>query len=180
MPINQEHFIQLIATVVCIVLTPLLKYITRKIIRKFAVLRKKLESRTNQIIQIFSIIINLTFVIALIIIWGVDPQNLLIALSSIFAVIGVAMFAQWSLLSNITAGILIFFTSPFRVGDYIRILDKDLDFEARVEEVLTFQTHLLKKNGERISFPNSLFFQKGVSVLNINTWSDDEDDGIDE
>lgn len=175
MPINQEHIIQLVATGISIVLVPVLKYVTRKIIRKFAFLRSKLESRTNQIIQIFSVLINLTFIIALIIIWGVDPQNLLIALSSIFAVIGVAMFAQWSLLSNITAGILIFFTSPFRVGDYIRILDKDLDFEARVEEIHTFQTHLVKKNGERIAYPNSLFFQKGVSVLTTHTWSDDEE-----
>lgn len=175
MNLEQEHIVQLIATGICIVLVPILKYVTKKIIRQFAFIRKKMESRTNQIIQIFSVLINLTFVIALIIIWGVDPQNLLIALSSIFAVIGVAMFAQWSLLSNITAGILIFFTSPFRVGDYIRILDKDLDFEAKVEEILTFQTHLLKKTGERISYPNSLFFQKGVSVLNINNWSDDEE-----
>lgn len=171
--IDHSYLIQLIATGICVLLLPILKYVTRKLIRKFAFLRSKLESRTNQIIRIFSITFNFVFFVALIIIWGVDPRNLLIALSSIFAVIGVAMFAQWSLLSNITAGILIFFTSPFRVGDYIRILDKDLDFEARVEEILTFQTHLLKRNGERISYPNSLFFQKGVSVLNIRHWSDE-------
>lgn len=173
--IDHQYLIQVIATGISILLLPILKYVSRKIIRKFAFLRSKLESRTNQIIRIFSFILNFVFIVALIIIWGVDPRNLLIALSSIFAVIGVAMFAQWSLLSNITAGILLFFTSPFRVGDYIRILDKDLDFEARVEEILTFQTHLTKKNGERISYPNSLFFQKGVSVLNIKRWSFEED-----
>lgn len=178
LPINiQENLnIQIIVTVACTILLPLLKYLIRKIIRRFGSARLKLESRINQMVQIFSILTNLIYVITLIIIWGVDPHNLLIALSSIFAVIGVAMFAQWSLLSNITAGILIYFTSPFRAGDYIRILDKDMDFEARVEEVLTFHTHLMKKNGERVSYPNSLFFQRGISVLMIDTWSEDAEE----
>lgn len=169
-----QHIVQVIASAISILALPLLKYINRKIIRKYAFLSKKLESRTNQMIRIFAVLINLTLIIALIIIWGVDPKNLLVALSSIFAVIGVAMFAQWSILSNITSGILIFFTTPFRVGDYIRILDKDMDFDARVEEIMTFHTHLVKKNGERISYPNSLFFQKGISILIMDDWTDTE------
>lgn len=175
LPLNiQENLnIQIIITVICTVLLPVVKYLMRKIVKKFGSVRLKLESRINQMVQIFSILTNLIYAITLIIIWGVDPHNLLIALSSIFAVIGVAMFAQWSLLSNITAGILIYFTSPFRAGDYIRVLDKDMDFEAKVEEVLTFHTHLTKKTGERVSYPNSLFFQRGISVLTIETWSDD-------
>lgn len=175
LPINiqDNSNIQIIATVIATVLLPAIKYLIRKIVRRFGSLRLKVESRINQMVQIFSVLTNLTYVITLIIIWGVDPKNLLIALSSIFAVIGVAMFAQWSLLSNITAGILIYFTSPFRAGDYIRVLDKDMDFEARVEEVLTFHTHLTKKDGERVSYPNSLFFQKGITILTLEKWADE-------
>lgn len=167
----QEHIFQLIASVVCIILLPVFKYLSRNIIRKYATLSRKLESRTNHVIRIISILINLSLIISLIIIWGVDPHNLLVALSSIFAVIGVAMFAQWSLLSNVTAGILIFFSSPFRVGDHIRVLDKDMGFEAKVDDILTFHTHLITKSGERISYPNSLFFQKGVSIIKIQDWT---------
>lgn len=168
---QQEHIIQLVVTVICFLFLPVIKYISKNIIRKYAVISRKLESRTNHVVRVISILINLSFVIAIIIIWGVDPRNLLVALSSIFAVIGVAMFAQWSFLSNITAGILIFFTTPFRVGDYIRVLDKDMGFDAKVEDILTFHTHLTTKNGEKISYPNSLFFQKGISIVSIKDWT---------
>ena len=168
----QNHVIQLIVTAALILLLPLVKYVTRKLIRKYAAFYRKLESRTNQVIRVFSVFINLMLVIVLIIIWGVDPRNLLVALSSIFAVIGVAMFAQWSILSNITAGLLIFFTSPFKIGDYIHIQDKDMDFDAKVLDILTFYTHLETRNGEKISYPNSLFFQKGIIIVNIDNWDD--------
>lgn len=172
----QDYIAQIIITVVALLILPFAKYITRKLIRKYGAMYRKLENRTNQVIHVFSVLINLVIIIILFIIWGVDPKNLLIALSSIFAVIGVALFAQWSILSNITAGLLIFFTTPFKVGDYIRILDKDMDFDAKVIGVLTFYTHLETKNGETISFPNSLFFQKGITIVNI----DQDKDRVDE
>ena len=121
----------------------------RKIIIKYGQLTLKAEARIFQIIQVINILINFVCVVALAIIWGVQPQNMLVAVSSIFAVIGVALFAQWSILSNITAGI---------------ILDKDTPIEATIENVLTFHTYLRTMDGEQIIIPNSLFLQKIVSV----------------
>lgn len=172
----KEYLIQIIVTGVLILALPVVKYVTRKLIKKYAFLNKKIESRTNQVLRVILISINLTFFISLIIIWGVDPRNLLIALSSIFAVIGVALFAQWSLLSNITAGIIIFFTSQFRIGDHIRIMDKDMPFDARVEDILSFHVLLRTREGEIVSYPNSLFFQKGVTIIHIDSW--DNDNGV--
>jgi len=172
----ENYLIQIIATAICIVALPLIKYVTRKLIQSYAKLNRKIESRTSQVVRIITISINLMFAIILIIIWGVDPHNLLIAVSSVFAVIGVALFAQWSLLSNITAGIIIFFTSQFRIGDYIRILDKDLSFDAHVEDIMSFHTILRTKEGEIIVYPNSLFFQKGLSIRQIGGWDEEVSD----
>ncbi len=147
-----------------ILLMPSSKYITGKVIRKYGTLTLKSEARTMQIIQVINILINFTCLLALAIIWGVQPQNMWVAMSSIFAVIGVAMFAQWSILSNITAGLIIFFTTPFHIGDEIHILDKDSPIDAVIENILTFHTHLRTLEGELIIIPNSLFLQKIVSV----------------
>lgn len=171
----ERYIIQIIATVILLISLPIIKYVVKRLIIKYAIFSKKIEARTKQVVRVFNIMINVMFAICFVIIWGVDPQNLLVALSSIFAVIGVAMFAQWSLLSNITAGIIIFFTSTFRVGDYIRILDKDMPFDAIVEDILSFHTLLRTHNGEIISYPNSLFFQKGVSIIHIKKWEDTEE-----
>ena len=162
--IVKEYLPQIIASVFIILLTPLSKYVSRKIIIKYGQLTLKAEARIFQIIQVINILINFVCVVALAIIWGVQPQNMLVAVSSIFAVIGVALFAQWSILSNITAGIIIFFSMPFRIGDKIHILDKDTPIEATIENVLTFHTYLRTMDGEQIIIPNSLFLQKIVSV----------------
>lgn len=172
----EKYLVQIIVSGICIIALPVMKYIIRKLIYTYARLNKKVEARTTQVARVISISINLMFCIMLIIIWGVDPHNLLIAISSVFAVIGVALFAQWSLLSNITAGIIIFFSSQFRIGDYIRVLDKDLPFDACVEDILSFHTILRTREGEIITYPNSLFFQKGLTILKIEAWDDEVSD----
>lgn len=158
---------QIIGTFITLAVAAVLKIIIKKFIRKYGGLHIKLESRISQINRILSIFINLATIIILIIIWGVDPRNLFVALSSVFAVIGVALFAQWSILSNITAGIIIYFSAPFKVGDFIKILDKDMPIEAQVENIYTFYTHLKTKEGGTHIFPNALLLQKAVSVIEI-------------
>lgn len=161
----QEYLPQIIITLITLVATTVTRIIVRSLIRKYALLNPRIEQRTNHIIRIFSILINSTCALILIIIWGVDPRNLFLTLSSVFAVIGVAFFAQWSVLSNITAGIILFFSSPFKIGDYVKILDKDFPIEAKIEDIYTFYTYLRTRDGELHVFPNSLLLQKGISVL---------------
>lgn len=160
----KEFLPQIIATAITIVVVPLLKYIIRKIVVKYGLLTLKSEIRTSHIINVINILVNITTITILAIIWGVRPHNMLLAMSSVFAVIGVAFFAQWSILSNVTAGLIIYFTTPFRIGDRIHILDKDMPIDATIETILTFYTHLRTEDGELIVIPNSLFLQKIVSM----------------
>lgn len=92
---------------------------------------------------------------------GLEYSQISIFLSSVFAVIGVALFAQWSILSNITASLIIFFGFPYRVGDKIRIIDKDDDICGVIEEITLFHV-LIKREDELITYPNTLILQKGV------------------
>ncbi len=155
---------QIIATAISILLLVLSRYILNKLLGKYGLLIQKSESRMLQMRRVIFILLNITFLFIIAIIWGVDPKNLLIGLSSIFAIIGVALFAQWSILSNITAGIIMFFTAPFRIGDRIRIIDKDIPIEAIIENIHTFYTHIRTDDNELIVLPNNLFLQKIVSV----------------
>lgn len=160
------HYLpQIIGTLITFAGVAILKLVTKKIVNKYGHLNHKFESRINQVVRVFNTLYNLAGIITLTVIWGVDTKNLFVALSSVFAVIGVALFAQWSILSNITAGIIIYFSAPFKIGDFIRILDKDMPIEARVEDIYTFYTHLRTKDGGIHIFPNSLLLQKAVSVI---------------
>lgn len=160
----KQYIPQVIATGVILLLNPLLKVFLSKIIRRSGELMLKSDVRMMQVVRIVNILVNFSCILTLTIIWGVKPENLLVAISSIFAVVGVAMFAQWSILSNITAGIIIFFSMPFRIGDEIKIMDKDYPIEATIENIFTFVIHLRSKEGELIVLSNSLFLQKTVSV----------------
>ena len=104
----------------------------------------------------------------LIAVWGVEGKQAFLVISSVFTVIGVAMFAQWSMLSNITAGIIIFFYFPFRIGDKILIIDKDTPIEAEIIDMKSFYTLMINENGEKISFPNNLLLQKGIVIIKKN------------
>ena len=165
MNILLSYLPQIITSVVAILLVPASKFIIRRTVRKYSILRARGEARMLQVIHITSIAINLSCFIVLAIIWGVRPQNMWIALSSIIAFVGVGLFAQWSILSNITAGIIIFFSTPFRIGDKIQIHDKDMPLIATVESIMTFYMHLRTEEGELVVIPNTLFFYKTVSLL---------------
>ncbi|MFC3151899.1 mechanosensitive ion channel domain-containing protein [Litoribrevibacter euphylliae] len=92
---------------------------------------------------------------------GIEYSQVTIFLSSVFAVLGVALFAQWSILSNITASLIIFFAFPYRVGDRIKVVDKDDDICGIVEEISLFHV-LIRRDDDLLTYPNSLILQKAV------------------
>lgn len=162
MQISEEHLLKIIGTLIIVLLIPFVRTITKKITRKYGLVSGISEVRTKMMLKFLFSLINISVVILMIVLWGVDPKNIFVFLSSIFAVIGVALFAQWSILSNITSGVIIFFTIPMRIGDQIRLLDKDYPIEAEIEDIKAFHIHLKSLNGDRIVIPNSILLQKGV------------------
>ncbi|MDR3141683.1 MAG: mechanosensitive ion channel family protein [Tannerellaceae bacterium] len=161
----EDYFLQIVASGVVVLLLVIAKYISKKLIKRYTQLLNKPELRALQMKHIMNILLNIIFVFIIAIIWGLDPHNLLLGLSSVFAIIGVAMFAQWSILSNITAGIIMFFSAPYSVGDRIHLIDKDLPIKATIENIQTFYTHIRTDENELIVIPNNLFLQKIVSVI---------------
>ncbi|MBC9796980.1 mechanosensitive ion channel domain-containing protein [Sinomicrobium weinanense] len=164
---------QLLYSAITVILLLLLKIGLFKIIRKVGKISNYNDARTSLILKYANFAIVCTGIVALSIIWNVRFEDLGIFLSSIFAVIGVALFAQWSILSNITAGIILFFTFPFKIGDRIQIQDKDFPTEAFIEDITAFHLLLRTDEGELITYPNNLLLQKGVRVVN----SHKDDDG---
>ena len=119
----------------------------------------------NEILILITTLISILALISLIVIWGVQKNDIMITLSSIATVVGVAMFAQWSILSNITSGVILFFSFPFKIGDVIKVHDKDFPFEGEIIDINAFHTDLITKDGERLVYPNNLLLQKGISIV---------------
>jgi small-conductance mechanosensitive channel len=161
----EQYQTELWGTLLCLFVFYIIRFVVVKSIKRIG--RKSQISilRTRLVVRYVAMIlalINLSFII---LIWGVPLEKLGVVISSTFAVIGVALFATWSILSNITAGIILFFYYPFKIGDRIRILDKDFPDEATILDIKAFNVILIKDNGEMLTYPNNLLLQKGAGLL---------------
>ena len=165
MALLYEYIRELIATGILVILLVLLRMISTKLVRNYAKSHETIEHQTNLVIKYIHLFINTLAITALIIIWGVQAKDIIIAFSSIVTVVGVAMFAQWSILSNITSGVILFFSFPFKIGDIIKIHDKDFPIEAEIVNIGAFHVFLKTDDGEQIIYPNNLLLQKGISIL---------------
>lgn len=163
--IKNPYLHEEIATLVVLFFYIILRISIAKVVKRFAQLNEVLEHRTNLIIKYINLLLVILALLSITIIWGVKKDQILLFISSVFAVVGVASFAQWSILSNITAGIIIFFSYPFKIGDKIKIHDKDFPIEGEIYDIKAFYIVLRTIDGEMITYPNNLLMQKGISVV---------------
>ncbi len=175
---NQQYIIETIAnepnlktyaeiglTFLAIVLFLIAKKIVRKLIKLHAIKNEHSESRMTYMVKVanFGLVLILISIIA--VVWDISFEGISLYLASIFTVIGVALFASWSLLSNITAYMIIFFYFPFKIGSNIRILDGDNSVEGKVEDLTLFFIKIKLISGEVMTYPNNLAIQKPIKEL---------------
>ncbi|MEY3500027.1 MAG: hypothetical protein RL308_1696 [Bacteroidota bacterium] len=163
-----------ISTGILLIVVFIVRIIVSKLIRRYAKLSQIIEHRTKLVVKYIHLLINIIAVFTLILIWGVETKDLFFTISSLTTVLGVGMFAQWSILSNITSGIILFFSFPFKIGDIIRIHDKEFPFEAEIEDIRAFHIYMKTKDGEMITYPNNLLLQRGISIIKHSSQIENE------
>lgn len=107
---------------------------------------------------------------------GVSATVLWTAFTGFATVGAVAFFAAWSVLSNLFCALLIFTVRPFRIGDYIEVLDtaEKPGAKGRVVDINLLYTTLedhgatlsaaqgAHPSGAWLQIPNALVFQRVV------------------
>lgn len=170
---------QLIITGIVLLVLFFVRLFSHAIVRKIGRKSDINEAR----IKLINRYISATFLIIAFIIeafvFGAEFKDMALVFSSVFAVIGIGLFAIWSILSNVTSGIIMFFSFPYKVGDKVRIHDKDFPIEAIIEDIRAFQLHLRQDNGDLVTYPNNLILQKGVTLIEKDAIEAFHDDGTD-
>lgn len=155
---------QILETSAVLVLYIIAYLITEKVINN-ALKNTALErTRRKNAVKAINLLILLGCLILIAGIWGLKQNEIAVFASTLFTALGIGFFAQWSLLSNITSGILLFFNHPMKLGDYIKVLDKDYPFEGEIIELTYFFIHLKDEDGKTITIPNSIVLQKSIAV----------------
>ena len=134
-------------------------------ITRFGAKQKFLEKRMVYIKKFFIFLLFSVLLIIVAFIWGIDIRGVLIFASSFFAIVGIALFASWSVLSNITSGIIIFFSFPYKIGDKIRIIDGDNSVVGEINDMTLFHIQIKDEDGNDLYYPNNLAIQKPITKL---------------
>jgi small-conductance mechanosensitive channel len=163
---------EILVTVILLMVIIGINTLSKRAIRRFG-RTSSIDMNSRKIIFYLS---NLLFygmaLVGISLIWGVDLQEFSLFLSSILAFVGIGFVAQWSILSNLTASVILFFSHPLRLGDRIRVQDKDFDWTGKVEDISGFYLFMRTDDGRRITIPTNLVIQKGIEILK----HDDEED----
>ncbi|GLU44328.1 mechanosensitive ion channel protein MscS [Muricauda sp. NBRC 101325] len=156
---------ELLLTVIMLVVIFTFSSLSKRAIRKFGK-TSAIDMNSRKIIFYLSNL--LYYILAFVgisLIWGVNLKEFSLFLSSVLAILGVGFVAQWSLLSNLTASVILFFSHPLRLGDRIRVMDKDFDWTGKVEDISGFYLFMRTDDGRRITIPTNLVIQKGIEIL---------------
>ncbi|MGR5453298.1 mechanosensitive ion channel domain-containing protein [Vibrio alfacsensis] len=156
---------KVLMAIIILIAYQVLKKIANRSILNLAKSKGVNKARLSFIQRCFNVTFLFLFASLFAIVAGIGYGDVSLFLSSIFAVLGVAFIAQWSILSNITASFLIFFVFPYRVGDRIKVVDKDEDICGEIQEISMFHVLIKHDNGNLITYPNNLMLQKAVLKL---------------
>jgi len=167
----ETYKIQIIETILVILGYFITHYTTKVFINNSLKQTHLQRGRRKMIIKAVHLVSFLAASIFLSAIWGLKQNEIAVFVGTLLTALGIAFFAQWSLLSNVTSSLLLFFNHPVKIGDTLKVLDKEYPFEGEVTDLTYFFVHLKSANGEIITIPNSLLLQKSVSVVEKNNTS---------
>jgi small-conductance mechanosensitive channel len=156
--------IQLFESAIIVIIYLILYFVIKNIINNSLKNTPLQRDRRKMIIKVLHLFITITASVFLAAIWGFKQKEIAAFASTILTALGIAFFAQWSLLSNITSSIILFFNHPLKLGDHLKVLDKDYPFEGEITELTYFFVHLKTVDGQIITIPNSMVLQKSISI----------------
>lgn len=97
---------------------------------------------------------NIISLILILFVWGFDFNGLMTMSVGLIALLGVSLFASWSILSNVTAFFVLVFHESYKRGNFIRVIAGDNYLEGYISEINLFNTKLITEDKEVIVYPN--------------------------
>lgn len=172
------YYIKIIESIVVITLFLIIRIVVNQLINKTIIDKVLQKSRTQLIKRVINLINLLICFTIIMVIWGVKQSELAVFVGSILTIVGVALFAQWSLLSNITSSIILFFGHSVKIGDTISIMEtKDYEIRGEVLNIGLFFTKIkLVDSEDEIALPNNIFILK--TIRKVNSIADEKDESI--
>jgi small-conductance mechanosensitive channel len=159
-----DHAIQFLLSLVTLALYFIFQRIVIPRLEAF-VQRDSLKNMAlRKAVNIFRLLLGILSLTVILFIWGFDFKWLFAVSSGLIALTGVALFANWSVLSNITAFFILLAHESYKRGVFIRIIEADNYAEGFIVGINIFSTTLLTESREYINYPNNLLITRPTMI----------------
>lgn len=122
------------------------------------------EGAAANAILIARFLTGLVGLLVLAFVWGIEIAPMMVFAGTTLTLLGVALFAQWSILSNVTAYFILLLHPSFRRGTFVRVIDVDNYAEGYISDLTFFNTKLITENRETIVYPNNLILGRPALI----------------
>ncbi len=156
---------QIVFTAGVVVIYFLTRFIISRFNKRYAERNKIQHDRAVLTTKIINFIITLIFAVVVAIIWDFTFEKLFVYLTTFFTILGIGLFAQWSILSNVTSSVILFFYYPYRIGGKVKIIDGENSVTGIVRDLSLFSVKLEDDEGHLVSYPNNLAIQKPIVLI---------------
>lgn len=160
----EAYPVQTIETVICLLGFILIKFLAKYIIN-LTVKKSGFKAKEREIVRLLNLIIFVVFAIVITAIWGVKQGEILLFATSIITVLGVALFAEMSILSNVTACLVLFFQHPIKIGDTIKMINPESTIEGELIDITYFFVFIKTADQGIVTIPNSLLLKSAFSII---------------
>jgi small-conductance mechanosensitive channel len=161
----EVYKIQIIESVVSIIILIIASKVIQRVIERAGMKYSYHKARMKILKKVINVVLYSIIIGILILIWGIAPSKLAAYIASLFTVVGIAFLAQWSIISNITSSLIIFFNHQVKIGDTIVVLDKDFQIEGKINDIGIFFIIVKVNDSEYVSLPSNVFMQKMVKKI---------------
>ena len=161
----EDYKLQIVETIIAVLGFVVTQNLVNRITDKVGLKFSYHKTRIKIVKKVISTVFYLILAGFLLFIWGVDRSELVFFISSLLTVLGIAFFAQWSIISNITSTLIIFFYHQVNIGDQIVILDKEFQIEGKISDIGVFFIVIKVAEEEYVSLPSNVFIQKMIKKV---------------
>jgi small-conductance mechanosensitive channel len=158
----RNRLFQIGSTILLILLYFVFRAIIKRLVNRHARLNSIERSRELYIKKLINILILILILVLIAGIWEISFKGLSLGFASVFTVIGVALFAHWSILSNLTASIILYFFFPYKIGGKIAVMEGNTTITGTILDITLFYIHIRTDQNKEITLPNSLALQKVI------------------
>jgi small-conductance mechanosensitive channel len=161
----ETYKIQIIESIIALLIFLISKF-TLKYFVKLKILNSYFKnSEKNDVLKLINLILFVVFIVIIVVVWSVKQENILVVASSLLTVIGVALFAEMSILSNITACLILFFQHPIKVGDTIALTYEGKEIEGELIDITYFFVFIKTLNRGTFTIPNALLLKSSFLII---------------